>query len=190
MKLLINMVFLTFIFISTVMAHPEFQRYSKEVSGRPINCAMCHGHSDGPNGLKPGQIGSLNQEGLNTLGLARQAFKPGSGIKSPILNEFGNSLLDDLGKEKIMALKQNPELLAQAMSPTSDLDGDGISDVEEFLDGTNPVNPLDGNPWKLFKNNLKKNRFHILMIVLATGMGMYGLQNVLLWLSLKARREE
>ena len=190
MKLLVNIIFLTFVYITTAWAHPEFQRYSKEVSGRSINCAMCHLHSDGPEGIKPGQIGSLNQEELNALGLARQAFNPGSGVRSPILNEFGNLILNDLGKEKIIALKQNPEFLAQAMSKTSDLDGDGITDVEEFLDGTNSLNSLDGHPWKLFRNNLGKNWFHILMITMATGLGMYGLYNMLLWLSIQAHREE
>lgn len=190
MRLSFQFIALTFVLIAPAGAHPEFQRYSRENSGRPINCAMCHVHSDGPEGLKPGQIGSLNQDELNLLGLARQAFKPGSGATSPILNEFGNAMLNDLGKEKIIALKQNPERLAAALSKTSDLDNDGISDTEEFLDGTNPLNSMDGHPWKLFVNNLRKNKFHILMIILATGLGMYGLQNMLLWLSLKTRRKE
>jgi len=190
MKALFILGILVFMYCSSVFAHPEFQRYSKEVSGRSINCAMCHMHSDGPVGLKPGQIGSLNQDELNALGLARQAFKPGSGAKSPILNEFGNVIVEQLGKEKILMIKQRPELLVESLSKTSDLDSDGITDVEEFKDGTHPLNSLDGHPWKLFKNNLLKNWFHILMLGLATGCGLYGLYNALLWLAMKARREE
>ncbi len=189
MKIIISLFFLTVVFSTTVFAHPEFQRYSKSVSGRSVNCAMCHTHSDGPEGIKPDQIGSLSQEGLNALGLARQAYKPGWGGKSPILNEFGNLILNDLGKEKILMLKQKPELLAEALSKTSDLDDDGITDAQEYKDGTHPLNSMDGNPWKLFKNNLIKNRFHILMIILATGTGLFGLYNTILWLSIKTGKE-
>lgn len=190
MRLFVIIISATFIQAAPAFAHPEFQRYSKEVSGRSVNCAMCHRHSDGPEGLKPGQIGSLDQDELNALGLARQALKPGAVVKSPILNEFGNSILSQLGKDKISELRQRPELLTGFLSKTSDLDGDGIPDAEEFKDGTHPLNSLDGHPGKLFKNNLGKNWFDILMIILATGSGLYGLQNMLLWLSIKARREE
>lgn len=190
MKLFINIILLSLVYLAPAFAHPEFQRYSKGVSGRSVNCAMCHMHSDGPEGLKPGQIGSLNQDELNVLGLARQALQPGAKARSPVLNEFGNSILNQLGKEKILKLRQSPEFLTASLSKTSDLDGDGISDVEEFKDGTHPLNSLDGHPWKLFKNNLGKNWFDILMIVLATASGLYGLQNALIWLSTKARREE
>jgi len=190
MKQIILFALILFIWSSSAAAHSEFQRYSKEVSGRAVNCAMCHLHSDGPEGLKPGQIGSLTQDELNSLGLARQAFKPGSGAQSPILNEFGNLMLNDLGKEKILVLKQHPELLGESLSKTSDLDGDGILDAEEFKDGTHPLNSLDGLPGKLFKNNLIKNWFHIVMIMLATGMGLYGLQNALYWLTHKIEKEK
>ncbi|MBP9854165.1 MAG: hypothetical protein KBD53_04780 [Candidatus Omnitrophica bacterium] len=190
MKIIVGVILLTFIYLHPAFAHPEFQRYSKEVSGRSINCAICHMHSDGPEGLKPGQIGSLNQDELNALGLARQAFKPGAGVKSPILNEFGNSMLNQLGKEQILVLKQHPELLAGLLSKTDDLDGDGIMDAQEFLDGTHPLNSIDGLPGKLFKNNLLKNRFHILMIVLATFLGLFGLRCLILWLLIKVEKEK
>ncbi len=190
MKIFIAFVLGIFIVCPTVFAHPEFQAYSRKVSGRSVNCAMCHKHPDGPTGLKSGQIGSLSEEEIKALGLARQAMLPGSGVKSPILNEFGNSIVDQLGREKITMLKMRPELLAEALSKIGDQDNDGIMDAEEFLDGTHPLNSLDGHPWKLFKNNLAKNWFHILMLGLATGCGLYGLYNALLWLSMKARREE
>lgn len=185
-----SVLFLMGLFSSAVWAYPEFQEYSKKVSKRPINCAMCHTHPDGPEGVKVGQIGRLNAEELNDLGLARQAFLPGKGVKNPILNEFGNVILNDLGKDKIVELRQSIEHFAAALSQTSDLDHDGISDAEEFLDGTHPVNSLDGHPWKLFKNNFAKNWFHILMMILATGFGLFSLNNLLHWLSSKADREK
>lgn len=173
-----------------VEAYPEFQRYSKERSGRSINCAMCHTHSDGPEGLRAGQIGALTQEELDVLGLARQATSPGSGLKSPILNGFGNAMLDHLGRDRIIELRQHPERLAESLPTASDLDGDGISDGQEYLDGTHPLNSLDGRPLKLFRNNLSRNGFHIAMMVLATACGLYGLHNALLWLSSQTGREK
>ena len=190
MKALIAALFLAAIFVSEAFAHPEFQRYYKEASGRSVNCGMCHMHSDGPEGVKSGQIGSLGQDDLNALGLARQALEPGAGLKSPLLNEFGNAILNDLGKNKIGEFKQRPELLAGALPKARDLDEDGITDVEEFLDGTHPLNSLDGRPWKLFKHNVVKNRFHLFMIVLATAFGFFGLKSAIAWLSSKARNEE
>lgn len=175
--------------IGSAIAYPEYQRYSKAKSGRSINCAMCHAHSDGPDGLKPGQIGSLNQDELNELGLARQAFEPGFAGKNPVLNEFGNSILKSAGKNKLTEFKQRPELIAETLAKTSDLDGDGIPDFEEFEDGTHPLNSLDGHPWKLFKNNVRKNAFHIVMLLLATGFGLFGLSNLLHWLSIKTNRD-
>jgi len=190
MKIFLVSAIFFIVFLEYAFAHPEFQRYSKSTSGRSVNCAMCHTHSDGPEGLKPGQIGCLNENELNALGLARQAFKPGTGVKSPLLNEFGNLILNELGKEKIMVFKQKPELLAGSLSKTSDLDADGILDTDEFRDGTHPLNALDGHPWKLFKNNIIKNWFDIFMMILATGFGLFGLYNAILWLSSKAERKD
>lgn len=189
MRTLLAILALSLLGISSAVAYPEYQRYSKAASGRAVNCAMCHTHSDGPDGLKPGQIGSLNEEELNQLGLARQALEPGFAGKSPILNEFGNEVLKTVGKNKLAEFKQKPELLTEALIKTSDLDGDGIPDFEEYEDGTHPLNSLDGHPWKLFKNNVKKNAFHIVMLLLATGFGLFGLSNLLQWLSIKADRD-
>lgn len=188
MRMTIAFVLFFLMSVQTLWSYPEFQRYSKSVSGRFVNCAMCHRHSDGPEGVKTGQIGSLSSDELNALGLARQALKPGNTAKSPILNEYGNAILNQLGRDKLQQLRQNPAYLPPALSNTSDLDGDGIPDVAEFLDGTDPLNSLDGHPWKLFKNNLIKNSFHLAMIILATGLGLYGLFNLLLWLGVKARK--
>lgn len=190
MRTLLGTVLLLAAAAGTASAYPEFQRYSKANSGRFVNCAMCHTHSDGPEGLKQGQIGGLSDDDLNQLGLARQAFEPGAGVKSPILNEFGNDILNRLGKNKITEMKERPERLAEALAKDSDLDRDGIPDAEEYRDGTHPLNSLDGHPWKLFKNNFVKNGFHIAMMILATGCGIYGLYHALLWLSVKAGKEK
>lgn len=189
MRIFMLIFFLTTMFLSPAFAYPEFQRYAKKISGRSVNCAMCHTHADGPQGLKRGQIGSLSDAENNELGLARQALKPGSSAHNPILNAFGNKILNDLGREKIMQLKAQPDQLPGALSKTSDLDGDGITDAEELKDGTHPLNSLDGLPLKLFKNNLAKNGFHILMIIFATSFGLFGLHHLLLWLSIKIKNE-
>jgi len=168
-------------------AYPEFQIYSEDRSGRSVNCAMCHTHADGPEGLKHGQIGRLTPEELEQLGQARAAFEPGSDVESPVLNEFGNLILQQLGKREILLLRQDPGALADALGYESDLDGDGIPDAQEYLDGTHPLDPHHGDPWQLFKNNLVRYRFHVFMIVLATALGLYGLNNILHWLERVSR---
>lgn len=188
-----KIVFLAFLVsigvLTQAYAYPEFQIYSKKVSGRSVNCSMCHMNSDGPVGLKSGQIGILNEDELKALGMARQAFKPDNTAKNPVLNEFGNLILNQLGKEKLALYKDHPEMLFAALSKTSDLDKDGIIDAQEFEDGTHPLNVYDGRPLKLLKNNFKKNIFHIFMLVLATAFGLFGLSNALLWLSSKMKKE-
>ncbi len=160
-------------------AYPEFQRYSQERSGRPVNCAMCHISSDGPEGSGHGQIGSLNGEELNRLNQARGAFAPGLAVRSPILNEFGNNIVRVMGKQKFVELRSRPAELPANYGFKSDLDGDGIPDAEEYLDGTQPLNRSHGAPLKIFMHNLIAYRFHILMIALATASGLYGLAHLL-----------
>ena len=163
-------------------AYPEFQRYSQQVSGRFVNCAMCHVHPDGPMGLKPGQIGKLSPEELNQLNRARGAFEPGQDVSNPILNDFGNALLKKLGKKKILELRLQPEQLADAYGYDSDIDGDGIADAREFLQGTHPADPEQGNPWALFTHNLQRYAFpHLFLLIVATALGLFGLNNLLHW---------
>lgn len=160
-------------------AHPQFQAFVDQHSGRKVNCAMCHAHPDGPEGLKPGQIGSLNTQQMDALNRARAAFEPGQEVKSPILNEFGNEMVRQLGKTRILELLQDPGALATALDPASDIDGDGVPDYEEYLAGTLPTDPHHGPPWRLFAINLRRNIFHIAMILLATAAGLYGLRHLL-----------
>jgi hypothetical protein len=171
-------------------AHPEFQIFVQQNSSRNVDCAMCHAHPDGPDGLKPGQIGSLSHEEIAQLQDARAAFDPGHVVDNPLLNAFGNSLVEQLGKRKLLELRQHPEQLPDAIGYTSDIDGDGIPDAEEYLAGTHPVDPQHGDPWRLFVINMRRNAFHIVMLVLATAAGLFGLNNLLRWFELRQRIED
>jgi hypothetical protein len=158
-----------------LQAYVEFQTFIVTNSGRPVNCSMCHSHPDGPEGTAPGQIGRLTQIELERLGQARAAFTPGTQVDSPILNEFGNHIIESIGKTKFLELRLNPAALADVLPADSDLDGDGIPDVREYLEGTHPVNPRDGNPWLLFRTNVQRYWPQILLTLAATVSGLYGL---------------
>ena len=160
-------------------AYPEFQVFVQKTSGRNVNCAMCHVHPDGPDGLKPGQVGSLDAEGLERLSRARAAFQPGEKVESPILNEFGDHIINTLGKQLFLELRQEPQNLGEALGIDSDLDDDGVPDAREYLMGTHPLDAQSGAPLRLFLHNLNLYRFHIVMMALATGTGLFGLNNLL-----------
>lgn len=164
---------------ATAIAYPEFQRSIQARSGRTVNCAMCHTHPDGPEGTGPGQIGGLPPEELARLNQARGAFEPGQDVDSPILNEFGDSIVRSAGKRRVLETRGHAEELAAALDPTSDLDGDGIPDAREYLDGTHPLERMNGDPWLLFVTGLRRNAFHVGMIVVATALGIYGLASLL-----------
>jgi hypothetical protein len=174
---------------TTAHAHPEFQKFVQTHSSRNVDCAMCHAHPDGPEGPKPGQIGSLSPEEIAELQKARAAFEPGHVVHNPLLNAFGNSLVERLGKRTILEMRQHPEALAGALGD-GDLDGDGISDGDEYLAGTHPVDPQHGDPWRLFVFNLRRNAFHLVMMALATGCGLYGLNNLLRWFDVRQRMQQ
>lgn len=165
-------------------AYPEFQAFAQKSSGRQVNCGMCHANPDGPNGLKPGQIGSLSIAELDRLARARQAFQPGTAVDSPILNAFGNHIVQAVGRSAVIGFKLNPAGLAPALGHASDLDQDGIPDGQEFLEGTDPLDSQSGNPWTLFAHNFARSRGHIFMLLLATLAGLYGLNNLLRWFAL------
>ena len=115
-----------------------------------------------------------NTQQLDALNRARAAFEPGQEVKSPILNEFGNEMVRQLGKTRSLELLQDPGALATALEPASDIDGDGVPDYEEYLAGTLPTDPHHGPPWRLFAINLRRNIFHIAMICLPGGGGLTG----------------
>ncbi len=163
----------------TAHAYPEFERFVVKHSGRKINCALCHMHGDGPEGTAPGQIGRLTPAEQERLGRARAAFLPGQKLENPILNKFGNHIMECIGKRKFLELKLAPEKLSQVLPQNSDLDGDGIPDVREYLDGTHPLKANDGRPWLLFKSNLSKNLTQVALTLAATIAGLWGLSQLL-----------
>lgn len=172
------------------LAYPEFEVWVEEHSGRYVNCALCHSHPDGPEGVKPGQIRSLDREALERLNRARSAFEPGQEVDSPILNDFGDHIMEELGKRRFLEIRTtNPGELADALGYESDLDGDGIPDAIEYREGTHPLDARHGAPWRLLGRNLARHWFDILMIALATVFGLYGLNHLLEWASRRAEEE-
>ncbi len=178
-RITLSALVLTFGVAPVAWGYPEFQQYVQKHSGRITNCAMCHAHPDGPEGLKPGQIGSLSPAEMDQLNQARAAFEPGSRIKNPILNDFGNEIISKLGKTRFLQIRLTPETLPDALGYESDLDHDGISDADEYAAGTHPLDEASGEPIRLFLHNLKRYAFHLVMMAIATGLGLYGLSALL-----------
>jgi hypothetical protein len=169
-------------------AYPEFQAYAEKHSGRTTNCAMCHVNANGPSGEQEGQIGSLTPQELERLNQARSALEPGQEVDSPILNSFGNYIMKSVGKKKVLEARTRPELLVEALGNTHDLDGDGISDAQEFQDGTDALNKFHGDPARLFVNNLSKYVFDVILAVIAVAVLVFGLANIVTALQILAER--
>ncbi len=159
-------------------AYSEYRSFIEKASGRNVDCSICHANPEGPEGVKPGQIGSLNAEEQARLTQARTAFQPGVDVHSPILNDFGNSIIRTVGKQKFLAMRQHPESLPALLPQDSDLDDDGIPDARELVDGTHPLDAGQGNPWLLLWNNLAKNSVLVVSAVLAVGFMLFGLLNL------------
>ncbi|MBI5688434.1 MAG: hypothetical protein HZC54_25455 [Verrucomicrobia bacterium] len=174
-------IILLVLFVATPALHanPEFHRFIVKNSGRSVDCALCHVNRDGPEGTGPGQVGHLTPAELEKLGRARAALAPGMKPESPILNLFGNHIINSIGKQKFAELRLAPEQLAKTLPKDSDLDHDGIPDAQEYLDGTHPLMKSDGRPWLLFKNNLRTNLLQILLATGATVIGLFGLRHLL-----------
>ena len=164
---------------ATAWGYPEFQREIVATSGRPVNCALCHTSADGPEGTAPGQIGRLSTTQLDELGRARAALEPNNAARNPILNPFGNQLLNQLGRKQLLELRLAPAGLADAIPAGSDLDADGISDADEVREGTHPLIASDGNPGRLFRHNVLANRTPLLLTLAATVLGLVGLKHLL-----------
>lgn len=162
-----------------VQAYSQFQQFSQKHSGRNTDCSMCHRNHEGPDGPRPGQIGSLTAEQKALYEQEQEAFDPGQDVDSPLLNEFGNHMVKVLGRLQIIELAKAPEKMPAALGFESDLDHDGIPDAQEFLDGTDPLDAQSGAPWKLLGRNLKRNGFHLAMTLLVTAFGIYGLNHLL-----------
>lgn len=164
---------------TTANAYPQFQKLINKHTTRATNCAVCHANENGPNGDAPGQMGSLNKEELLELRKAKAAMLPGQHVNNPSLNAFGNQIIYTLGRTRVMEMVSDPEQLPLALGYKSDLDGDGIPDSAELLDGTNPLNKVSGDPWKLFCVNIKRNWAYELMAVIAALAVSYGISHVL-----------
>jgi hypothetical protein len=173
--------------VGTAVAHPEFQAFVRKSSGQTVNCALCHAHPDGPEGTGPGQLGSLKAAEFDRLNRARGAFEPGVEVSSPVLNAFGNSLVKRLGKARILEARSDPKALWEGMDAASDMDHDGVPDVQELREGTHPLWDDSGNPARLFWHNLKVQRFHVLMIILATFVTLFGLHHLFRGLEVSLR---
>ncbi len=180
--------------VTPAWAYPEFKAWIDKSSGRHVDCGFCHANPEGPEGVRPGQIRSLDAEQLERLNVARAAFEPGQKVANPILNAFGNEIIERLGKRRFLQIRsQDPGLLPGALEAAgdgdSDLDGDGIPDVVELREGTDPLNPRDGAPLRLLVANLASHWFDILMIALATLCGLYGLNHLFAWANRRGRDE-
>lgn len=171
-------------------AYPEFQSYAEKKSGRPVDCAMCHMNEHGPVGEEDGQIGKLTHEELNMLNQARGALEPGSEIRNPILNQFGNEIVKSIGMKAVLEAKGAPEKLPQLLGDKHDTDSDGIPDSKEFVDGTSSINPYHGDPWALFMTNLMKYKREVVLAVAAVLLLDFGFVNLIkgLYLTAKAKR--
>jgi hypothetical protein len=166
-----------------VDAYPQFQTFSEKHSHKVSDCSMCHVNASGPTGNEAGQVGGLSAQELERLNKARAAMEPGQEIDSPILNEFGNKIIKSIGRRKFLELIPAPEGLAPALGSKSDLDGDGISDATEYLEGTDPLNKSHGEPLRLFLINLGRYKVHIVLLVLACGLLNWGLSSLIQWFS-------
>jgi hypothetical protein len=179
-----------FVAAPALHANPEFHRFIVKNSGRSIDCAFCHVNRDGPEGTGPGQIGHLTPAELEKLGRARAALAPNMKPESPILNAFGNHIINSIGKQKFIEIRLAPEQLSRALPKDSDLDYDGIPDAQEYLDGTHPLMKSDGRPWLLFKNNFRANLTQILLAFGATVIGLFGLRHLLNGFATAANADE
>jgi len=171
---------LTLTCVAVPVAHsfPQFQEFSEKHSGRTVNCAMCHLNDDGPAGDGQGQIGSLSPDEVKQLNKARTAFEPGSDVNNPILNKFGNEIIHTIGMKKFLASISDPSKLPESLGNKSDLDGDGIPDAQEYLDGTDPLNKFHGDPIKLFFINLNRSKLDLLLAASAVFLLAFGLANL------------
>ena len=174
----------------SAQAYPEFQKFVTQTSGRTVNCALCHMHSDGPEGTAPGQLGHLSAAEQTELGRARAAFEPNANVKSPILNAFGNHIIHSIGKKRFLELRLAPAELATQLPKNSDLDGDGITDVDEYLTGTHPLIKSDGHPWRLFKVSLLAHLGQIVLMLAATVLGQWGLCHLLYGFDIATRAKD
>ena len=152
--------------VNNAFAFNEFQMFIEQKSKKQLNCAYSHNHTNGPEGNEAGQLGSLSEEQKQLTAYNQFLSSNKKLVNSPILNEFGNYLVQKLGYEEIINAQEEPDKLVEKLK-NSDLDYDGITDAQELLNGTLPNDPLDGSPFKLFLNNIRKKLVEICFQVIA-----------------------
>ncbi len=177
-------------FLPPANAYPQFQTFAEKHSHKVSDCSMCHTNASGPTGNEAGQVGGLSAQEWEKLNKARAAMEPGQEVDSPILNEFGNKIIKSIGRRKFLELISAPKGLAPALGDKSDLDGDGISDATEYLEGTDPLNKSHGEPLRLFLINLSRYKVHIVLLVLACGLLNWGLSSLIQWFSARPADNE
>lgn len=174
--------------VTPLYAFPDYVDFIGIKSGRETNCALCHINPEGPAGLGIGQMGRLDSLQQNKLARARAAMAAGFDVESPILNSFGNSIIKTMGRRKFLDLWQDAllrkdplvlEQITKSLDPKSDLDGDGIPDVRELLDGTHVLSKNHGSPGRLFMVNAKRSAVHLVAILAGLGLVIFGLRRLL-----------
>lgn len=166
------------IFAQPAICYPPYQAFVEKHSKRTVNCALCHVNENGPVGDGPGQKGSLNAEQLARLNQEHLAMLPGTSVDSPVLNRFGNQIIKSLGRAKFLQTMTDPAQLAVALGDKSDLDGDGISDAREYLDGTDPLNRFHGDPWRMFMVNIDRYKIHLILTAVSVVFVCFGLSDI------------
>lgn len=121
---------------------------------------------------------------MKRLNSARGALEAGQNVDSPILNKFGNEIIKAIGKKKFVQLKGDPSKLFDALPGKSDLDGDGIPDAQEYMDGTDTLNKFHGDPGKLFFVNLSRYKLHIVLAIIAVLSLNFGLLHLVKGISI------
>jgi hypothetical protein len=144
-------------------AYPQYAEWISKKAGFQANCAYCHINRDGPTGSGRGQTGSLTKRELAGL------HTP----DSPIVNDFGRSLIAHLGYAKVVQGITDPESVAREMRGY-DLDGDGIADDIEMQHGTLADDPASAPPSLIWQVRLRRNMGFVATVAIASMVGAIG----------------
>lgn len=147
-----------------VAAFPQYAQWISKHSGSQVDCAYCHINASGPLGSGQGQEASLSKEELAKMHTA----------DSPVLNDFGKSLIRREGLDKVMANIATPEVIVADMK-AYDLDGDGISDGAEMEHGTLADDPLSAPPSMVWQVRLRRDLPFVLLVLGGAGAAALGL---------------
>ncbi|HEY9869757.1 MAG TPA: thrombospondin type 3 repeat-containing protein [Candidatus Obscuribacterales bacterium] len=144
-------------------AYPQYAEWISKKAGFQANCAYCHINRDGPTGSGAGQTGSLTKQELARL------HTP----DSPIVNDFGKSLIAHLGYARIVQGITDPDSVARELR-SYDLDGDGITDGAEMQHGTLADDPTSAPPSLIWWVRLQRNMGFVATVAIASVVGAIG----------------